>query len=354
LLDAFARASGQRSLIYAADLRADAPALKAAGRSFLLPAYTDPEYSERLLDLISIHRPAMLFPLHDYELIRLAALRKLIEDLGTRLMLPSSQRLIWSHEWPVDQLPSLRPIPGWIDPREALSAVSQGLCHFPLLLKPRLGSASLYMKRVDGPGELMEVHRSMCEQLPDFLLRLRYAGDSAVGEHTNAAQNLSSDLGENERIDAYSGTLTDNTTEARAGFGANSSPFIDLDATPCSLNRHESILIQPFIEDAREWGFDVLGDIRGNVVDVWVKQKLEMRHGCTYRALPVCRPDLTEVGFELGEWMGHTGNLDIDVLSDADGTLWLADVNPRFGGGYLFSDRFGARYPEYLLGLKLF
>ncbi|MBU6332268.1 MAG: hypothetical protein KGQ80_07655, partial [Bacteroidetes bacterium] len=45
LIDAFARALGQRSSIYATDLRADAPAMKAAGRTFLLPSYTDPNYS---------------------------------------------------------------------------------------------------------------------------------------------------------------------------------------------------------------------------------------------------------------------------------------------------------------------
>ena len=84
-------------------------------------------------------------------------------------------------------------------------------------------------------------------------------------------------------------------------------------------------------------------------MDVWVKQKLEMRNGRTHRALPVCRPGLLEVGFELGEWMRHPGNLDVDILSDNQETLWLADVNPRFGGGYLFSDRFGARYPEHLM-----
>jgi len=310
LLDAFARALGQRSSIYATDLRADAPALKAAGRSFLLPAYTDPTYSERLLDLISRHRPAMLFPLHDYELMRQSAMRQLIEDLGTRLMLPAPQRLNWCHdkyrmanEWPVDQLPSLRPIPGCIDPHEALQAVARGQWRFPLLLKPRLGSASLFMKRVDTPDALLDFHQSMCGNLPDELLGIGFEGQSAVDQPPGR----------------------------------------------WLLNRHESMLIQPFIEDATEWGFDVLYDLDGHVVDVWVKQKLEMRNGRTHRALPVCRPGLLEVGFELGEWMRHPGNLDVDILSDNQGTLWLADVNPRFGGGYLFSDRFGARYPEHLM-----
>ncbi len=312
LLDAFARALGQRTSIHAADLRAEAPALKAAGQTFRLPAYTHPGYSEQLLDLISSHRPAMLFPLHDYELMRQAAMRQAIEDLGTRLMLPEPQRLIWCHdkhrmasEWPTDHLPSLRPIPGWVDPHEALEAVARGQCHFPLLLKPRLGSASLYMQRVDAPDALLNIHQSMAEHLPDELLHLNYADQTPV------------------------------------------------DRGPCSmrLNRHESILIQPYLHPAIELGFDVLSDPDGNVVDVWVKQKLEMRQGRTHRALPVCRPGLMNVGFELGHWMRHPGNLDADVLSDQHGTLWLADANPRFGGGYRFSDRFGARYPEFLISL---
>jgi carbamoyl-phosphate synthase large subunit len=58
---------------------------------------------------------------------------------------------------------------------------------------------------------------------------------------------------------------------------------------------------------------------------------------------------MTSIGLELGEWMRQPGNLDVDLLSDAQGTLWLADVNPRFGGGYRFSDRFGARFPERLM-----
>jgi len=315
LLDAFARALGQRSPLYAADLRSEVPAFKAAGRSFHLPAYTAPNYAECLLDLIRQHRPMMLFPLHDYELLRQAGMRQSIEDLGTRLMLPSDKQIAWCHdkhrmasEWPTDRLPTLRPIPGWIDPLAALAAVEARQLHFPLLLKPRLGSASLLMKRVDRPKDLLSTHQSLCEQLPDDLLRLRYSAQS-VADHNE---------------------------------------------TDCWLNRHEAILIQPYLEHVREWGMDVLGDLEGNVLDVWVKQKLEMRHGRTHRALPVCRPSMTSVGLELGEWMRQPGNLDVDLLSDAQGTLWLADVNPRFGGGYRFSDRFGARYPERILKAQPF
>lgn len=358
LLDAFARAFGQRASIYAADLRADAPALKAAGRSFLLPSYTDPSYPERLLDLIHQHRPWMLFPLHDYELIRLATLGKSIEDLGTRLMLPPLERLGWCHDkhrmscaWPWDQLPSLRPIPGWVDPHQALDAVALGPWNFPLILKPRLGSASLFMRRVDSPRELLAVHQWMCERLPDEFLRLWYPGISAVGDfaHTVAGQNDWSNRAGYDPDVVGSAPNTDTFSDVRVGSAASSSPDAASGAGPFVLSRSESVLIQPFFEHASEFGFDILGDLEGNVLDVWVKQKLEMRNGRTQRAVPVCRPLDTEVGFQLGRWMRQPGNLDVDVLSDARGVLWLADVNPRFGGGYRFSDRFGARFPELLI-----
>ena len=32
----------------------------------------------------------------------------------------------------------------------------------------------------------------------------------------------------------------------------------------------------------------------------------------------------------------HIGNLDIDLICSSDGSVYLIDVNPRFGGGYSF------------------
>jgi len=127
-----------------------------------------------------------------------------------------------------------------------------------------------------------------------------------------------------------------------------------------SLRVHRSILAEASSEDAEhavmiqemirgtEFGLDILNDFSGRPAQVYVKEKLAMRAGETDKAVLRDRPDLEELGMKVGRELAHIGNVDCDVF-EKDGELFLLELNPRFGGGYSFSQMSGANYPAAIL-----
>jgi carbamoyl-phosphate synthase large subunit len=73
-----------------------------------------------------------------------------------------------------------------------------------------------------------------------------------------------------------------------------------------------------------------------------------MRAGNTDRAVTAHDPRLAQLGQALGRLLAHPGVLDCDVMDTDDGCRVL-DLNPRFGGGYVFSHLAGANVPAALL-----
>ena len=93
------------------------------------------------------------------------------------------------------------------------------------------------------------------------------------------------------------------------------------------------LMIQPFV-DGQEIGADVYADlISGEVVSIFTKQKVRMRAGETDKAISFKDPALFDLIARFVAHAGFRGPLDIDLFY-ADGRYYIAEVNPRFGGGY--------------------
>jgi carbamoyl-phosphate synthase large subunit len=114
-----------------------------------------------------------------------------------------------------------------------------------------------------------------------------------------------------------------------------------------SEDKDRAILFQEKLVGT-EYGLDILNDLSGRPVQVYVKEKLAMRAGETDKAVLRQRPDLEELGFKIGKALKHIGNLDVDIF-EADGMFYLLEMNPRFGGGYPFSHMAGADFPAAII-----
>jgi carbamoyl-phosphate synthase large subunit len=116
----------------------------------------------------------------------------------------------------------------------------------------------------------------------------------------------------------------------------------------------QAILIQEKIP-GKEYGMDILNDFNGNYVGTFVREKVFMRSGETDKAISVIDNKFENIGKIIGENLKHIGNLDCDVF-EHDGQLFVLELNPRFGGGYPFSHEAGintaAIYVEWLKGNK--
>jgi len=73
-----------------------------------------------------------------------------------------------------------------------------------------------------------------------------------------------------------------------------------------------------------------------------------MRAGETDKAVTVDKPEIREIGFAIGRALRHVANLDCDVLERA-GKYYVLELNPRFGGGYPFSQEAGVNLPLAIL-----
>ena len=92
-----------------------------------------------------------------------------------------------------------------------------------------------------------------------------------------------------------------------------------------------------------------MNDLSGKNIGVSVKQKLAMRSGETDKAVTVDLPEVREIGRQIGEFLGHIGNLDVDIMQRADGAYCILELNPRFGGGFPFSYEAGVNLPKALI-----
>jgi carbamoyl-phosphate synthase large subunit len=93
---------------------------------------------------------------------------------------------------------------------------------------------------------------------------------------------------------------------------------------------------------------DVINDLEGHYMATIIKQKLAMRAGETDKAVTVYNNQLQKIGSCLGNSLRHVANLDCDIL-EQNGNYYVIDLNPRFGGGYPFSQMAGANVPAAIL-----
>jgi carbamoyl-phosphate synthase large subunit len=287
--DALRRAGGGR--VVAADASADAPALADADVGYRVPRIDAPDYLDVLAAVVEAEAIDLVVSLNDLELPLLARNRDRFAALGARAVVsaPDVIEACFDKHRTVSVLRDLgvETPATFLSAGDALDAVAEGRLSFPLVVKPRWGSASIGVDVVGGERDL---------RLAVELAEVRLAASIL------------------------------------AGAGAEGEP---------------GVLIQERL-GGPEYGLDVVNDLDGRHATTFVKEKIGMRGGETDRARTVDRPALVALGRRIGEGLGHVGNLDCDVFL-RDGEPVVLEMNPRFGGGYPFSHHAGADLPSALL-----
>lgn len=99
------------------------------------------------------------------------------------------------------------------------------------------------------------------------------------------------------------------------------------------FNRYDNLMIQEFM-DGQEYGADVYIDmISGEVVDIFIKEKLKMRAGETDKSVSIKDDRLFSLIESFVKRANFKGVIDIDIFKIND-EYYISEVNPRFGGGY--------------------
>ena len=111
---------------------------------------------------------------------------------------------------------------------------------------------------------------------------------------------------------------------------------------------HDDLMIQEYM-NGQEYGADVYIDmISGKCVSVFVKEKIKMRAGETDKSVSYKDEKLFRLIQEFVEACGFRGMIDIDIFK-IEGTYYISEVNPRFGGGYPHAHACGVNMPAAVL-----
>ncbi len=298
LINYFKEALKGQGKVFAVDKKNSAPALVDADVAIQVPDIYDRNYIPTLIDIIKKHNIKAVISLNDLELPILSAKKSELEQFGTKVIVSDEDVIgISFDKWKtVDFLNKigLKSPKTFISLEEAQKAIQAGELKFPLVLKPRWGSASIGIDFIETVKELDLVYQ----------LQMIRLGRSILSE-VISQKCLSS-----------------------------------------------AIIIQEKIMGT-EYGMDVLNDFNGNYVDTFVRKKLSMRAGETDKAISVIDKRFNQIGKIIGENLKHIGNLDCDIF-EHNGELYVLELNPRFGGGYPFSHEAGnntpAIYIEWLKG----
>ena len=292
MIEYFRRALKDRGSVLAGDASSDAPALQEADGAFVLPRVDADDYIETLIELCRKEKIDLLFSLNDLELPYLADNFERFIAVGTTPVVSCPRVInVCFDKWITYEALQSWGLKGprtYLTLNDALEAIRIGSLNFPLVVKPRWGSASIGILYPEDIEELQWAYGLSRRQVERSILSKASTNDS-----------------------------------------------------------ERSVMIQEKVVGP-EYGLDVINDLEGRYITTFVKRKLNMRAGETDRAVTERNPELNVIGETLGRSLKHVGNMDCDVVIGDKGPIVL-ELNPRFGGGYPFSHIAGANLPAALI-----
>jgi carbamoyl-phosphate synthase large subunit len=294
LINYFKEALKGQGSVFASDMQLSAPAMVDADDAFLVPSIYNENYINEIVHIIKNNNVVAVISLNDLELPILAENKKIIEDAGAKLVVSSMDviNIAFDKMLTFEFLNEI----GLKTPKTftnldiVLKMLDQNEIKFPLVVKPRWGSASI---GIDFPKDKEELELS-------FKL-----------QHKRLRETILSNVSEQDIENA--------------------------------------ILIQEKMI-GNEFGMDILNDFEGNYIGSFVRQKLSMRAGETDKAISIIDTRFEKIAKQISENLKHIGNLDCDVFI-VDSDLYVLELNPRFGGGYPFSHEAGVNTPAIYIDL---
>lgn len=294
LIDFFQQAKPANSLIVATDMQLSAPAMAVVDKKYAVSPVYAPGYIDEIKAICANDSIDAILSLNDLELPILSEHRNEFEAMGVTLIVSSKEVIdICFDKWKTIEFASrigLSTPKTYLNLPSAVNALNTGALNFPLVIKPRWGTASIGIEFPESVEELEKAYWLLSKKLFRSII-----GEISMTDSQNA------------------------------------------------------ILIQEKVE-GKEYGLDVFNDLEGNNLAVYVKEKISMRAGETDKAVLRNHAEIEQMGKKLGNSLRHIGNLDCDIMSGKNGYA-LLEMNPRFGGGYPFSQLSGANFPAVIYAL---
>lgn len=266
--------------------------MQVADSCFIAPAIYSKNYIDEILDYCIKNDISAIFSLFDIDLLVLAKNEKRFKDAGIELILAPEQFVsLCNDKYKTSQFAKSL---GLNTPKtfksidEVLKAISADEIHFPIIIKPRWGMAS------------MSIYTAYNEQ----------------------------------EIEVFS--------EAAKREINNSYLKFETSFTPTNPLIYQELL------KGKEYGLDVINDLQANYLTVFAKEKVAMRSGETDLGLTVSNTPFVSLAKTIAQNSSHRGILSLDTFL-VDGKVYLLEMNCRISGHYPISHMAGANYPKMLI-----
>jgi carbamoyl-phosphate synthase large subunit len=100
-----------------------------------------------------------------------------------------------------------------------------------------------------------------------------------------------------------------------------------------------------------EFSVDVFCDLDGRCLNAIPRTMIESKGGESIKGMTIRDERLIAFACEVAEKLQLVGPANIQCFRESDGTHFVTDINPRFGGGFPLPLAAGGRYPELALAL---
>jgi carbamoyl-phosphate synthase large subunit len=100
-----------------------------------------------------------------------------------------------------------------------------------------------------------------------------------------------------------------------------------------------------------EFSIDVFCDLDGRCLNAIPRTMIESKGGESIKGMTIRDEHLIELAQDVAEKLKLVGPANIQCFREADGSHFITDINPRFGGGFPLPLAAGGRYPELALAL---
>jgi carbamoyl-phosphate synthase large subunit len=100
-----------------------------------------------------------------------------------------------------------------------------------------------------------------------------------------------------------------------------------------------------------EFSIDVFCDLDGRCLNAIPRTMIESKGGESIKGMTIRDEQLIELARDVAEKLQLVGPANIQCFREQDGSHYITDINPRFGGGFPLPLAAGGRYPELALAL---
>ncbi len=268
------------SEIHCADIDWFAPSIEKADYSHISLEYADKNYVKELKKICDDNDISLLLSVNDFELPIISKNKSFLESNGMKVLVSNYDVIEICFNKTKSQ--GFLKTNGFLVPESYQSLEDVQLHNFPIIIKPRFGTASIGVESCTNFEEL-KLYYSYCQHK---------LNQSSIVKH---------------------------------------------------VEKGDQLLIQQKVQ-GEEYAVDIINDFNGKYQGSVIKRKLNIRDGDAAVVITEKNQRIEEFALQLANKLRHVGNLDVDLVVNEEG-IYCVDLNPRFGGAYPFSHLSGLNLP---------